>query len=209
MEGPLRGREQAESLLAKGMLLNARGKYQEARKELQRAAGINATLAGLHNQLGYTEMLLGDDSAAVAEFQKELAVRPLDFQANANLGWILLRDRKFAEAEAVLARALQAKPKHPGALFLQGQLWFQTGETEKARQNLEQVVAARPGFRAAHVLLARAYGKLNRPEEMRRTQAVIAKLTQEEQARNAGGSESYGGQTRTPLAEPASRGRMP
>jgi tetratricopeptide (TPR) repeat protein len=209
LAGPLQGQERAETLLAKGMLLNARGKHREASAELQRAVGMNPRLPGLHNQLGYTQMLLGDDAAAIAEFRKELAMRPLDFQANANLGWILLRERKFAEAETALARALQSRPDQPGALFLQGQLWFQSGETEKARVNLERVVAARPEFRAAHVLLARTYGKLNRPEDVRRTQAVIARLTQEEQARNAGRNDSYGGQSRTPVTEPASRGRMP
>ncbi len=206
LHGPLKDLQSPEALLARGMLLNAQGRYLEAEKALRDGLALNPKLPTLRSQLGYTLMLLGDYPAAAREFEAELSWNPHDFGANANLGWILLKDRHYEHASKVLGAALQLKPASTGVQFLLGQVHFSSGDMAKARGLLEKVVLAKPDFRAAHVLLARVYAKLRMPDELARTQSVIQRLTQDEQARNAGGTESYGGRVNVPEFAPRSGG---
>ncbi|MDX2153178.1 MAG: tetratricopeptide repeat protein [Bryobacteraceae bacterium] len=187
----IEGLQGADADLVRGMILNSKGQYREAEKVLMAALASNPKLPSLNNQLGYTLMLLGDDAGAIRAFEAELQLAPKDFNASANLGWILVKQREFARAEALLSEALKAKPANAGVLYLLGQVWSSIGETVKAVAALEQVVKQKPSFRAAHVLLARGYAKTGRTADAERLQAVIRKLTEEEQARNLGANESY------------------
>ncbi len=200
------GSEGPEVQLVRGMVLNAKGRYREAETALLAARQANPRLPSLNNQLGYTLMLLGDYPGAIRAFEAELAISPKDFNAGANLGWILVKDREFDRAEALLAGALKARPSNAGVLYLLGQVWSSKGETARAVEALERVVAQKPSFRAAHVLLARGYAKLGRAADAGRVQAAIRKLTDEEQARNLGSHESYADR---PTAPDFTEGKKP
>lgn len=193
LRGPLAGRETPETQLVRGTLLNAQGKYREAEAVLAAAAAGAGKLPAVRNELGYTRMLLGDYASARREFEAELRLTPGDFNASANLGWLLAQDREHARAAPLIAEALRQKPANPGLLYLMGQVHLAEGALEKAVEALSRAVELRPEFRAAHVLLARIFARLNRPDDVAREQAWIARLTREEQDRNAGSSVGYGG----------------
>lgn len=189
----LAGRDIAETKLVRGMLLNARGHYREAEGVLAAAAEANPKLPTVRNQLGYTRMLLGDYPAAVREFEAELRLNPHDFNASANLAWILAQDRDFERAAPLLVTALAQRPANAGLQYLMGQVWLARNDLAKAAEAMERAVALKPEFRAAHVLLARVYAKQNRAQDLARQTALIAKLNNDEQERSAASHESYGG----------------
>lgn len=193
LEGPLNSIKTPEKDLVLGMILNANGAHLDALATLRRVIAANPKLPGANNQLGYTQMLLGDDPAAIESFKAELRLDPTEFNANANLGWILVRERRYREAAENLAVALARKPTHPGVRFLVGQVQFAQGDLEKAQASLELVAEQRPEFRAVHVLLGRVYAKRGFPEKVKQTQQVIARLTEKEQQRNLQDNSSYGG----------------
>jgi hypothetical protein len=56
---------------------------------------------------------------------------------------------------------------------------------------LERAVRLRPDFIPPHVLLARVYSKLKRPDDFKREQELVRQLTEKEQERNLGTQESY------------------
>lgn len=192
LDGPLSSQPPEHSGLVRGMLLNAQGKYRDAQRVLAAAVAANGKLPALHNQLGYTHMLLGDYAAAVREFEAELTLSPRDFNASANLGWIHVQEREFERAAPLLREALAQKPENAGILYLAGQVALAQGDPGGAAAVLEKSVRRQPGFRAAHVLLARAYARLGRAAEAAREQAVIARLNAEEQARQLGSAAAYG-----------------
>lgn len=198
LRGPLAAAPPAARKLVRGMILNAKGRYREAEQILAEAAREDPKLPMVRNQLGYTLMLLGDYPAAIRQFESELRLVPGDFQASANLAWILVQEREFDKAAPLLEQAIRQRPDSPGLHYLVAQVSLHRREVDQAREALERAIALQPDFRAAHVLLARVYARQNRRDDAARQQAIIAQLTADEQKRNLGGSQSYGGSVSPP-----------
>jgi Flp pilus assembly protein TadD len=198
IDGPLQGAPPAAKKLVIGMILNGAGRYREAETVLTQAIEADPKLPTAHNQLGYARMLLGDYPAAIREFEQELVISPGDFGATANLAWILVQEREFERAEPLLVEALRQQPDKAGLQYMMGQVWLQKRDLAKAAAALERAVELQPEFRAAHVLLARVYSRQNRPGDVARHTAIVAKLTAAEQERNVQTGESYGGRTAPP-----------
>ena len=93
------------------------------------------------------------------------------------------------EGEKLLKRSLELRPNDPAPMFQLAQLVNAQGKPEEAAKLLEAVVAQLPNYNQAHVLLARVYFKLKRTEDAKREQAIIARLTAEQQ-KNQPTSES-------------------
>ena len=197
-EALLAGRSSPAVQLAQGALLNARNRHREAEGVLVAAREADPQLPSVHNQLGYTRMLLGDYVAAVEDFEKELAIAPKDFQATANLGWIHVQERNYEKALGFLVEAQRQKPDNAGLSYLMGQVRSSRNEWAAAATSLEAAVRKQPEFRAAHVLLARVYARLNRLADLAREQALIARLNEAEQVRSAASGEGYGVATQRP-----------
>jgi tetratricopeptide (TPR) repeat protein len=198
IDGPLQGAPPAVRNLVRGMILNAAGRYREAEAALSQAIEADPKLPTAHNQLGYTRMLLGDYPAAIREFERELQIAPGDFGATANLAWILVQEREFERAEPLLVEALRQQPDKAGLQYMMGQVWLHKRDLARAASALERAVTLEPEFRAAHVLLARVYARQNRPGDVARHTAIVAKLTAAEQERNVQSGETYGGRTAPP-----------
>ena len=144
---------------------------------------LNPSLPTAHSQLGVAYLLTGNRDLAIEQFRAELKVNARDFNAHARLGWLCREDGNLDEADALLHRALELRPNDPGALFQLAQLVQAQGKTAEATNLLERVVTILPDYSPAHVLLARLYFKLKRPEDARREQTIIDRLTAEQQSR--------------------------
>jgi tetratricopeptide (TPR) repeat protein len=173
----------AEAHLIFGLLNLARHELPPAIDELKQATRLNPRLPTAHSQLGVAYMLSGARELAVQEFKQELEFNPRDFNANVRLGWLFREDGKLEEAEPLLRRALELRPDDPGALFQVAQLVQAQGKTDETVKLLEQVVTILPDYMQAHVLLARLYFKLKRNDDAKREQAIIERLTAEQQKR--------------------------
>ena len=66
-------------------------------------------------------------------------------------------------------------------MFQLTQVFLAKGETQEAVGLLERVVKEAPDYSAAHVLLARLYYKLKRPQDAERERAIIERLNAEQQ----------------------------
>lgn len=192
LAGPLAGSLTPEARLLRGIVLTARNEWQAAVAELTAALQAKPSLATLRTHLGHAYLLLGDYASAEKALLDELALHPSDFHASVYLGWLYLRERRYADATPYLRAALEKKPGHAGLLYLLGQVKQAAGSHEEAARLLERSVAAAPDFTPAHVLLARVYARLNRKEDLARQQRIIAKLNAAEQERNLGSLQSYG-----------------
>ncbi|MGE0101527.1 MAG: tetratricopeptide repeat protein [Blastocatellales bacterium] len=191
LEGPLSGRTGAEVHLVRGSILNARKKAQAALDELTRARRLNEKLPTLQTQIGYAYLLLVEYEKAAGEFQAALRQNPDDYHANAYLGWLRIQEKRYPEAADCLLNALRLKPDNATILYQLGQIQQINGQVEKALSTLERAVELRPEFIPAHVLLARVYSKLKRPDDFARQQTIIRQLTEKEQRENLGTQESY------------------
>jgi tetratricopeptide (TPR) repeat protein len=171
----------AEAHLIIGAFSLARRLLQPAVDELKQAVALDPKLPTAHSQLGVAYLLTGNRDLAKEEFRKELEVNPKDFIANTRLGWLMREDGKTEEAESLLRRALELRPDDPGPLFQLAQLVQSEGKIQEAVSLLERVTRALPDYSPAHVLLARLYFKLKRLDDARREQAIVDRLTVEQQ----------------------------
>jgi tetratricopeptide (TPR) repeat protein len=184
-----RGEDSAEARVLIGAAHLMTEDSQSAQKEFERAIELNPKLPTVRAWLGRALLRKGDFENAKKAFQGELEINPTDFESNLYLGMLFRKDGKPDEALSHLRRASQSRPKDPGARYLIGGIYLTTGKIAEAQRLLEGVVKELPDFLEAHVLLARAYYRLNRKEDGDRHQAIIQKLNAERQARQPGAQE--------------------
>jgi tetratricopeptide (TPR) repeat protein len=198
----LRDGDSAEARLLMGTMKSAVGEYASARDDLARAAELRPDLPLVHAQLGRALMSMGETEAAAAEFRKELAANPNDFDANLLLGILVRQGQGGEEAMALFRRAAAVRPGAPEALYQVGSLALERGETDDARQVLETVVAAAPEFTEAHVSLATAYYRLKRKADGDRERALAQELARKAQEREPGALAPGEGYRGEPVALP-------
>ncbi len=193
--------EGPEALLVKGSVHLAEKRYGDALARLERARDANPGLPMVHSQIGVALLYEGRRDRAEREFRAELGINPLDFNANAFLGWLLQQKGESEEAIRLLDAAHDLQESDTGVKYLQAQSHSARGEWEAAAGLLEAVTRAQPEFNPAHVMLARAYAKLKRTGMFRRQQAIIRRLNEQQQERDLRGVDRlYDG---TVLALPA------
>ena len=86
------------------------GNNIEATRELESAARDKGTAAGAHYFLGRLAMRKEDLSGAAEELTHSLSANPQYADAWADLGLVLIRQNKYAEAEKALHRARELDP---------------------------------------------------------------------------------------------------
>src|SRR3989454_2163775 len=197
----LRDGDSAETRLLMGVAKLGAADYAAARDDLRRAAELNPSLPMVHGFLGRALMNLGDLPGAAEEFRRELQSDPNDFDANLFLGVLLKQDNALEEAMARFEKAAALRPGEPAAAYQVGALRLRFGQTDGAREVLEQVVAAAPDFVEAHVSLALVYYRLKRKVDGDHEQDIVRELerkAQEQQPGARAGGEAYRGEPRLP-----------
>ena len=108
---------------ARGLALeSAHAHYEAARQKFQDAAKLNPGLPGAWNMIGYTERRLGNHDAALAAYERALALNPnyaqaIEYRAEAYLGLNRIEDAKqayldlFASNRALSDQLLAAMQK--------------------------------------------------------------------------------------------------
>lgn len=95
-------------------------------------------------------MQAGNDAEALALFRSIGARTPQFAGPLLNQGLILLRQEKYADAEAALRAATKASPRSPYAQNLLGIALRQQGKFADARTAYEAALALDPGYARAH-----------------------------------------------------------
>jgi tetratricopeptide (TPR) repeat protein len=96
----------------------------------------------------------GDIPAAVAAYQRALAIDPDYPDALSNLAGIYVRQGRIDEAQELIERALRTAPGNPRLMTNLGAIYFQKRQFEPAAQQFERVVALDPNEREARFNLA-------------------------------------------------------
>lgn len=183
VENTLAASDSAEAHFVSGSYYLATGNPRKSLEHLQRAHEINSNLPDLEPTLADAYALSGNQDLAAQMFEKELRANPLDYTANAFLGWLYLEAHDLDKATTYLNRARQIHPDDPDLLFQFARLARLQDRQKDAAVLLEQVVAAKPKYVPAHVLLAQVYMKLKRLEDASRERSIVKQLNSEEQAR--------------------------
>ncbi len=159
---------------------NAQAEYLMA---LQKSPDPN--LPGLHYSLGSSFWMEGKWDRAVEEFKQELAISPVDYMTNWKIGDTYLALRNYDEARTFLGKAVKEKADFGQAYRDMGKLCILTGQPEEAVGYLNKVVVLAPEESSVHYLLAQAYRKLGKPDEVRAELNTFQKLRAEESERSA------------------------
>jgi predicted TPR repeat methyltransferase len=168
---------------ALGTALRESGRAADAVASYRRAMQLDPSSAGsVLNDLGLTFARVGNVVEAVAHLRQALSLAPQDPKPRRNLGRMLLRAGRFAEAAEVLAPLAQS---HPGAADVHHDLaaaLAQSGRVDAAIGHFRRAVELRPDYAEAYCNLgvaleergdvaAAAYG---RARELRPDLPVIA-----------------------------------
>jgi len=96
-----------------GIFLTARGFFEEARNELEKASKYYDVLSGVYNNWGYYHHKRGDYRRAIAFFQKALELDPNNYSYYNNLGFILHSAGKKEEALLTFRKSLSINNDQP------------------------------------------------------------------------------------------------
>jgi tetratricopeptide (TPR) repeat protein len=163
--------------------------YNNALKEFLAAQAASPDIPGLHNDLGTAHAGLGQPDQAQAEFEKQLAVTPNDFEANYYLGRLKRLANDPEAAKQFLAKADRARPGDPSVAYEYAAFALQDKNYTKAEELLRGVLDKVPNYMDAHVLLAEVYYKLRRPDDARREKAIAEALKNAEQKEESAGGK--------------------
>jgi len=162
------------------------GKEEEQQRALAAAAPLGRFEASpdpwvdeLERLCYHTEQLLtkGDRAEKIGRmdlaetyFRRVLAIEPDNYVANAELGSLLQRMRKFEEAAPLLEKALSVPPRgeivRPRDLNLNlGNNYFHQGKPDKAVALYQKTLEQDPSVEEAYHGLAGSYLQLKRPQD--------------------------------------------
>jgi tetratricopeptide (TPR) repeat protein len=202
IERILKNGESAEAWLLIGMTKLLAHDAPGAVEDLQKAVELNPNLISAHAYYARALRETANPEAAKKEFRAELSINPNDFYSNLHLGVLLKEEQRFDEALPYFKHALEVRPGDPGVLYQIAALHLAARNYSDAQKELEALVKDSPDFREAHVALATLYYRLRRKEDGDREQAIVEKMTAEQQARDAAEQLRKKDQTQPPTKAP-------
>ena len=165
--------DQAMTALARA--LHQQGKNDDARQWVDKALQLNPKNLKAWYQKGWMSMSL-DPDAAMADFQKALAIQPGFAIAHRDMGIILLQKRRFAEAASHLEQAASLGLTHPHLYNFLGIAYSRTNRYRDAVKVYTKALDKEPNFAEAHLNLSYVYQKLNRPRDAHTEYETACKL---------------------------------
>lgn len=155
---------QTPDFQAEGMKALEAQQYNAAVAAFTKAAAADPDDFVPRFHLGLAYSLMNQDAAAIENYRKTLQLKPGLYQAELNLGMVLLRQKRPDEAQPLLADAARQKPAEFRPLFYlaQSQLDSSPADAEKSYQ---AALAIDPKSAAAEAGLGQALLKQNRLDE--------------------------------------------
>jgi predicted Zn-dependent protease len=166
---------------AAAWLLTARMLFRQERSEpaeadTKEALQLEPTIPFAHRLLGEMALARGDVPGAIAEFEKERELNPLDGETYDRLGDAYLRGGQYAQAQQALDRAVLLEPNSTGPYILLGRVLLEQKDPLTATMYLERAAKMDPSNSMTHMLLARAFQATGRKEDAEREAKVLEKL---------------------------------
>jgi len=160
--------ESAPAYLLAARMLMRRDYLPIAEETARKALTLSPVLPRVHLVLGEIELAQGRSAKAIAEFEQERALNPLDGAVYDRLGDAYIRGEDFESAQRALNQAVLLEPTVSVPFILLGKVLLKRQNPLMARIYLEHALQLDPGNHMAHYLLARAYRALGRTEDAAR-----------------------------------------
>jgi tetratricopeptide (TPR) repeat protein len=165
--------ESAEARIILGLTYVQAGEFSKAKSSFEAAVALKPTFPRAHSLLGKTLLELNERDPAADAFRRELALNPIDYDANFFLAVRSREDGQPAKALEFLAVARRLRPQALETDYQIALCQMALGEHEAARLTLEKILAEAPGFVEAHVSLATVYLRLGRKQDAQRQRELI------------------------------------
>ena len=175
--------QSAEMHFDLGKLYSIQDDWTFAKKEFEAAVRLNPSyLEGLDG-LGFAQEALGEDEAAVATYEKAIAINESQgghfVSSHVNLSAHYNRKGDSAKALVYAGAALKLDPKSDGASFQQAKAYEDMGRLEDAESALKQAIALNPRMSAYYYVLANIDKRLGKMKEREEALASFQRLEQE------------------------------
>src|SRR5256885_10403628 len=126
-----------------GLVYVGEGKPQEANQFLTKAVKLRPSVAAARTALATNQLALHQEYRAEIQFKKVVQLEPKSYDANHNLGEFYIQTGKIADAIPFLTRAQEIDPAAYNNGYDLALALEQTGQLEKARQQLQKLISAR------------------------------------------------------------------
>jgi Flp pilus assembly protein TadD len=128
---------------------------------LKRALELKPEDAAYHFALGAAWLKHPPDlQEAEQSFRQFLKLRPEDAQGQLHLGYVLLKQKQYAEARALLERSIQKGAGTPEAFYYLGLIAQGQNEDARAVELFEKAIQLAPSFAHVHIALGSTYLKM-------------------------------------------------
>jgi tetratricopeptide (TPR) repeat protein len=137
-------------------------KYEEAAQAFTKAIAADATDYTAHFHLALADSMLKKDAEATAEYKKVLELKPDLYEAQLNLGILLLRQKQAEASVPYLQQAADKKPKEYRPRFYLAEALLAVGDAAKAEENYKAAGEINPTSAGVELGLAHAAARQNR-----------------------------------------------
>ncbi len=159
------GPDSAEAYLLTARLLFRYEYLPVSQEYAERALGMEPKMPLANQLLGEIALSQGKLEDALACFQKEKALNPLNPGIYDRLGDLYLRQNQLDEAQKSLNRSVLLDPYSTGPLLLLGKVLIKRGDANLAAGFLQKAVRMDPGNYMTHSLLGQAYRMMGLKEQ--------------------------------------------
>ena len=165
-----------EALYFLGSVLVKLGKYEDAKRAFQQAAEVRADDVRVHLGLAEVYQREGDTARAEAALRRVADLSPANFPAQANLGLLLIENKRYQEAVVALQRATALEPKNARAWSALGRAQLELGSMVDAEKNLRQAIELDGTNAYAHNNLGVLLQRLGKDSSAQREFALALRL---------------------------------
>jgi tetratricopeptide (TPR) repeat protein len=166
-----------------GKVHSAQDNYPPAKRAFEEAVRLNSSYMEAFNGLGFVMEALGEDEAAVENYQKAAQLnekRGGDFALPyVNLGSYYNRINRHELAIEYAQKALKFNPKSDSAYFQMAKAHRYREEWSQAAEALETAISINSFSSQYYYLLGTAYRQLGKDEQSQQAFATFQKMEQE------------------------------
>ncbi len=142
----------------KALDLSNKGDHNKAVKELRLALSIYPSFVAALTELGIQYINLNDMQKAEEAFLSAINIDPQAFEPHVNYGVLLVRSKRFSEAEPILQKSLQQKSGHSVAHYYLGRAFVGLSRFEDAVTEYKKAIEfGGANAREAHRMLGSVY----------------------------------------------------
>ncbi len=175
--------DSAESHYNLGKLFSVQDNWEPARKAFEGALRVDPAYVEAMDALGFALEALGDNDAAVATYEKAIALNEQRKGTYAlphvNLSAYYNKTGDPDNALEHARRALALDPKSDGALFQQGRAYDRQGKLEDAVKALNEAIVLNPRASSYYYVLAGVYRRLGWMDESKKALEAFQRLERE------------------------------